>query len=84
MKTDPQDEERLINAKEAARYLGVTPNTIYVWVEQKRIPHLRTMGYTIRFLKSELEPYRVRVPAAPHSAMEAEPTAEAAEKSDEQ
>jgi hypothetical protein len=29
-----------------------------VWVERKQIPHLRVMGRNIRFLKSDLEPFR--------------------------
>jgi excisionase family DNA binding protein len=47
-----------INVKEAARFLGVSPQTVYLWVERKQIPHLRVMGRNIRFLKSELEPFR--------------------------
>ena len=46
------------NVKEAARYLGVSPQTVYLWVERKQIPHLRVMGRNIRFLKSELVPFR--------------------------
>ena len=47
-----------INVKEAARFLGVSPQTVYLWVERKQIPHLRVMGRNIRFLKSELGPFR--------------------------
>ncbi len=43
---------------EAARFLGVSPQTVYLWVERKQIPHLRVMGRNIRFLKSDLEPFR--------------------------
>jgi excisionase family DNA binding protein len=42
--------------REAAVFLGVSPQTVYLWVERKQIPHLRVMGRNIRFLKSELEP----------------------------
>jgi hypothetical protein len=31
-----------------------------LWVERKQIPHLRVMGRDIRFLKSDLEPFRSR------------------------
>jgi excisionase family DNA binding protein len=41
-----------------ASYLGVSPQTVYLWVERKQIPHLRVMGRNIRFLKSDLEPFR--------------------------
>jgi excisionase family DNA binding protein len=47
-----------LNVKEAARFLGVSPQTVYLWVERKQIPHLRVMGRNIRFLKSDLEPFR--------------------------
>jgi excisionase family DNA binding protein len=38
----------------------VSPQTVYLWVERKQIPHLRVMGRNIRFLKSDLEPFRAR------------------------
>ena len=47
-----------LSVREAARYLGVSPQTVYLWVERKQIPHLRVMGRNIRFLKSDLEPFR--------------------------
>jgi excisionase family DNA binding protein len=47
-----------LTVKEAARYLGVSPQTVYLWVERKQIPHLRVMGRNIRFLRSDLEPFR--------------------------
>ena len=51
-------DERPMTVKEAAYYLGVSPQTVYLWVERKQIPHLRVMGRNIRFLKSDLEPFR--------------------------
>ena len=47
-----------LTVKEAARYLGVSPQTVYLWVERKQIPHLRVMGRNIRFLKSDLDSFR--------------------------
>ena len=44
--------------RQAALFLGVSPQTVYLWVERKQIPHLRVMGRNIRFLKSELESFR--------------------------
>ena len=35
-----------MNVKEAAKFLGVSPQTVYLWVERKQIPHLRVMGRT--------------------------------------
>jgi excisionase family DNA binding protein len=52
------DEELPLTVREAAVYLGVSVQTVYLWVERKQIPHLRVMGRNIRFLKSDLEPFR--------------------------
>ena len=46
--------------RQAALYLGVSQQTVYLWVERKQIPHLRVMGRNIRFLKSDLEPFRAQ------------------------
>lgn len=53
----PTDEMPL-TVRNAARFLGVSIRTVYLWVERKQIPHLRVMGRNIRFLKSDLEPFR--------------------------
>ena len=49
-----------IRVREAAVFLGVSSQTVYLWVERKQIPHLRVMGRNIRFLKSDLEPFRAQ------------------------
>ena len=54
----PPDFDSPMTVKEAAKFLGVSPQTVYLWVERKQIPHLRVMGRNIRFLKSDLEPFR--------------------------
>jgi excisionase family DNA binding protein len=51
-------DELPLRVCEAAEYLGVSVQTVYLWVERKQIPHLRVMGRNIRFLKSDLEPFR--------------------------
>jgi excisionase family DNA binding protein len=62
----PHDPLNMSNAelpltvKDAARFLGVSSQTVYLWVERKQIPHLRVMGRNIRFLKSDLEPFRAQ------------------------
>jgi len=33
---------------------------VYLWVERKQIPHLRVMGRNIRFLESDLKPFRAQ------------------------
>jgi excisionase family DNA binding protein len=52
------NEEYPLTVREAAKYLGISPQTVYLWVERKQIPHLRVMGRNIRFLKSDLETFR--------------------------
>ena len=54
----PQQCELPLTVRDAALYLGVSIQTVYLWVERKQIPHLRVMGRNIRFLKSDLEPFR--------------------------
>ena len=49
-----------IRVREAAVFLGVSPQTVYLWVERKQIPHFRVMGRNIRFLKSDLYPFRAQ------------------------
>jgi excisionase family DNA binding protein len=51
-------EEVPLTVRQAAAYLGVSSQTVYLWVERKQIPHLRVMGRNIRFLRSDLEPFR--------------------------
>jgi len=52
------DDELPLTVRQAATYLGVSAQTVYLWVERKQIPHLRVMGLNIRFLKSDLAPFR--------------------------
>jgi excisionase family DNA binding protein len=51
-------DECPLTVKEAAKFLGVSVSSVYAWAERKQIPHLRVMGRNIRFLKSDLEPFR--------------------------
>ena len=54
------ETELPLTVKAAAIFLGVSQQTVYLWVERKQIPHLRVMGRNIRFLKSDLEPFRAQ------------------------
>lgn len=47
-----------LTVRQAAPYLGVSVSLLYLWVEQKQIPHYRVMGRNIRFLRSDLERFR--------------------------
>ncbi|MGA1998270.1 MAG: helix-turn-helix domain-containing protein [Bryobacteraceae bacterium] len=53
-------QELPLTVRDAAVYLGVSIQTVYLWVERKQIPHLRVMGRNIRFLRSDLEPFRAQ------------------------
>ena len=55
---DLSSDERPWTVQQAAQFLGVSPQTVYLWVERKQIPHLRVMGRNIRFLRSDLETFR--------------------------
>ena len=55
-----KDIDLPMTVNQAARYLGVSAQTVYLWVERKQIPHLRVMGRNIRFLKSDLQPFRAQ------------------------
>ena len=50
-------EEYPLTVRQAAKFLGVSPQTVYLWVERKQIPHLRVMGRNIRFLRADLVPF---------------------------
>ena len=52
------DEDLPLTVRDAAEYLGVSVQTVYLWVERKQIPHLRVMGRNIRFLRADLESFR--------------------------
>jgi len=49
-----------LTVRQAARFLGVSAQTVYLWVERRQIPHLRVMGRNIRLLQSDLEPFRAQ------------------------
>ena len=44
---------RFMSVQEAARFLGVSPKSLYAWVSQRRIPY-RKAGRRLLFLESEL------------------------------
>ena len=53
-----QNFEPPMSVQQAAIYLGVSVQTVYLWVERRQIPHLRVMGRNIRFLRADLVPFR--------------------------
>jgi excisionase family DNA binding protein len=49
-----------MTVRDAATFLGVRAQTVYLWAERRQIPHLCVMGRNIRFLKSDLESFRAQ------------------------
>ena len=43
-------EELPLTVRDAAVYLGVSMQTVYLWVERKQIPHLRVMGRNLSLI----------------------------------
>ena len=46
----------LLKPAEAAQELGISPKTLYKWVSQRRIGHVK-IGSKLRFLPSHLEEF---------------------------
>lgn len=51
---EPNNADRPVTVKVAARFLGVSSSLVYAYVSRKQIPHYRMMGRCIRFRLSEL------------------------------
>ena len=45
---------RYIDIRETADYLGCTVNTLYSWVSQKRVPHVK-LGRLVKFDRVDLD-----------------------------
>jgi excisionase family DNA binding protein len=58
------------NVARAAQFLGVSAQTVYLWVERKQIPHLRVMGRNIRFLRADLERFRTTFRREPRQSQD--------------
>jgi excisionase family DNA binding protein len=56
------------NLSRAARFLGVSPQTVFLWVERRQIPHFLVMGRNIRFLRDDLERFRATFRREPEPA----------------
>ncbi len=46
--------ENLLDAAETALLLNLTPDTVRLWAQRGRLPHVR-LGNTIRFRSEDLE-----------------------------
>jgi len=47
-------QKEILNTEEAASFLGIKKTTLYDWVNQKKIPHMK-VGRLLKFRKSDLE-----------------------------
>lgn len=45
---------RLLGIEEMARFLGVSQSTLYAWVNQRRIPHIK-VGRLVKFKPEEID-----------------------------
>jgi excisionase family DNA binding protein len=48
-------EDRLLDVKETAAKLGVSPKTIYQWAYERRLPVVKLFGKALRFRLSTIE-----------------------------
>lgn len=47
---------KLLNIKEAAEYLGISANTLYQWVNQRKIKYIK-IGRLLKFFKQDLDEF---------------------------
>lgn len=50
-----QPADKLITYQELAEHLGLPIGTLYAWVSEKRIPHIRLGGRLVRFRWTEID-----------------------------
>jgi excisionase family DNA binding protein len=48
------DERQMLTAREAATFLGLSENTIRMWIWQRRLPVVR-LGRAVRLRREDLE-----------------------------
>jgi excisionase family DNA binding protein len=47
-------QKQLMDMNEASEYLGIRKNTLYEWVMERKIPHVR-VGRLLKFRREDLE-----------------------------
>ncbi len=52
-----ESQNRTFKTPEAARYLGIKPNTLDIWRCQKRGPKFHRVGRSIIYLHEDLDAY---------------------------
>ncbi|MFH7338538.1 helix-turn-helix transcriptional regulator [Streptomyces sp. KHY 26] len=53
--TDPHHEAAFLNLPKAAEYLGISPNTLYVWRHRRQGPPSFRMGRRVMYRISSLD-----------------------------
>jgi len=49
-------EREMISPKELSQLAGISTNTLYYWIQKRRIPYIK-MGRLVRFRVSDLEKF---------------------------
>jgi len=52
-------EKQLLSTSEASEFLGIKKNTLYEWIIQKKIPHIK-VGRLVKFKREDLEAWLKR------------------------
>lgn len=52
-----ESNDKLLNDREAAALLGVTPSTLNFWRVQRRGPAFVKLGHAVRYRRSDLDTY---------------------------
>jgi len=47
-------QKELLSTEETAEFLGISKNTLYEWIVQKRIPHIK-VGRLVKFKRDDLD-----------------------------
>lgn len=55
---EPSEEKEVLSYREAATFLGINLNTLYVWVARKQVPHIRYTARMVVFERSALKRWR--------------------------
>ena len=64
--------KRLLDYKETSEILGVSTNTLYVWVARKKIPFYRFSDRTVRFDPTEIHTFIKQAKRGSHKREEGE------------
>ncbi len=58
--TKSAPQRRLLNEKQAAEYLGLSPITVGIWRREGKLPHIRLGERSVRYDQAELDAFVAR------------------------